>query len=1141
MIWNFCVKRPILTLVIFIVIGIFGVYGYNQMAVREFPDVEFPVVNVNVVLPGAEPEVIETEILEPLEEEINTTEGIKTLQSTARPEVGTVTAEFELWRDIDVAAQDVRDRVSRAQRELPDSAEAPIIRKLDPDARAIMWITVQGNERWSLVELTNYVDQNVKPRLESIRGVGRVQIGGEQKYAVRIKLDPQKLAAHRVTVQEVVRTIQQQNVNIPSGRITGEQREFLVKTQGQFSSAEPFNDLIVAHRDGSNVRLGDVGQAVDGVENERTIARFSGEPTVGLGIVKQSDANTVRLADTVRDRMKTISGDFAPGLKYTVASDGSTYIQENITDLRTTIIIATLLVVFVILFFLHSFWGTIITSIAIPTSLAGGMALIYSFGFSLNVLTMLAFILVIGIVVDDAIVVLESVYRHMEEGAEQMAGTRVGTTEIAFAAIANTLALAAVFIPVAFTQGLIGRFFFQFGVTVAVTVFVSTLTALTLTPVLCSRLLTVSDRDNWVFRMAEQFLASLERIYKVILDWSLRHRFVVIAIALAAFLVGIAAFMGLSQEFAPSVDRGEFVISFENPEGATLQATDAYAKKIEKTLKNIPEVQHFFLAIGLSQGGGPGQVNSGISFVKLSHRTERERSHLEIMQDVREQLRQYPGGNAYVLEPGGPGGGGGQAPLQIVLQNQDLNELAREKDDILSWMRQQPEFVGVNSDLKMEKPEVNVSVNRDKASEMGITVAEISNTLRYLLGEPDISEIERQAERYEVIPEIAGENDHVPSVLNNLYIRGSDGSLVSMSNLVDVEESIGPSEIHHYNRLRSATLSASTPPDVVMGEALSKLRGHLAENLPPGFNWETTGQAQDMQESFYYLTISLVFAIIFVYLVLSAQFESWIHPLTIMATLPLAATGAYGALYVLDMTFSVFVFIGTIMLIGLVTKNGILLIDYANVLVDRGQAVREAAREAGVVRFRPVLMTAVSTILGMMPIALGYGAGGESRAPMGWSVAAGMFTATALTLLVIPVVYTLIDDISSWLKRDPFGVSRLLLYLVVIGVGLRIAYLPFTLGLTGPVFWALVLGGAILAGLAGLIMATNPDSSLGLFFYGAILTAIGATMAVAPALFQHYLQGLDVVRSGYVLVGLGLAAFVMMLLPSFRQNREVSE
>ncbi len=1136
MIWNFCIERPILTIVVFLVVGIFGVYGYNQMAIREQPDVEFPIVNVNVVLPGAEPEVIETEVVEPLEEEINTTEGIKTIESTARPEVGTIKVEFELWRNVDIAAQDVRDRVNRARRELPDDVESPIIRKLDPDAQAIMWFAVLGNERWSKVEISNYVDRYVKPRLESIRGVGRVQIGGNKKYAVRVKLDPQKLAAHRVTVRDVVQTIRQQNVDIPSGRVTGKQREFLVKTEGQFNGAEPFNGLIVAHRNGSPVRLRDVGRAVDGVENERTLARFSGEPTVGLGIVKQTDANTVRLADAVRSRMKKISNDLPPGLRYELSTDNSTYVRENIISLRNTILIATLLVVLVILFFLQSWRGTIISSIAIPTSLATGMALIFSFGFSLNVLTMLSFILVIGIVVDDAIVILESCYRHMEEGAERMAATRVGTTEIAFATIANTLSMAAVFIPVAFTRGIVGRFFFQFGVTTAVTIFASTLTALTLTPVMCSRLLTVSERESWLSQVVEGFLSSLEQLYSFVLDWSLRHRFVVILVAVFALVTGILAFTGLNREFAPSVDRGEFMISFETPEGSTLQATNDYATKIEKTLKKVPEIKRFFLAVGLSQGGGPGQVNNGISFVHMSHRTKRERTHLQVMQDVRERLKKFPGGRAYVLEisPGAQQG----APVQVVLQSQDLNTLARKKNEILAWMRKQPEFVGSNSNLKMRKPQVEVRVNRDKASEMGITVAGVSNTMRFLLGEPDVSEIERQAERHKVITDIAGDNERVPSVLRDLYVRSSSGKLVALSNVAEIKETIGPSEIHHFNRLRSVTLSASTPPDVTMGQALGKLQGHLAETLPSGFNWETTGQAQDMQESFYYLTISLVFAIIFVYLVLSAQFESWVHPFTIMTALPLAATGAFGVLYLFDMTFNVFVFIGTIMLVGLVTKNGILLIDYANVLADRGQEVMDAAREAGMIRFRPVLMTAVSTILGMMPIALGYGAGGEARAPMGWTIATGMFTATVLTLLVVPVVYTLVDDFTSWFFENTWSALRLGLALGLLGTGLWMGWITYQLPVEGTNLLVLLVPVLFLFLVSlGSIMRFR-GSGLGLFLAVCLFALLGVIFLWSPGMISKYVNGLDPARTGTGLIGVAVIALVLWFVSQFINERD---
>lgn len=1019
MIWNFCIERPVLTTVLFLVVTIFGLFGFFQMPVRETPDVDFPIVSVNVVLLGAEPEVIETEIIEPLEEEINTIEGLKELRSTAREQVATITAEFELWRDIDVAAQDVRDRVERARRELPDDVEAPIVNKLDPDAQAIMWLALTGDERWDAVALTEYADKVLKPRIETLQGVGRIQIGGERMYAVRVSLDANKLAAHHITVQDVVDTVRANNVNIPSGRVESHKREFLVKTEGQFSSAAPMNDLIVTYQNGSPVRIGDVGRVVDGVENDRQLARYSGETSVGLGVVKRADANMVALADAVHERMEELAPNFPPGLEYAVATDGSVYVEENIRDLITTIFLATGLVVLVVLGFLRSASGTIITSLAIPASLLGGLALIHVMGFSLNVLTMLGLILAIGIVVDDAIVVLESSYRHMEEGAESKPATRTGTTEVAFAAIANTLSLGAVFIPVAFTSGLIGRFFLEFGLTVAFTVFASTFAALTLTPMLCSRLLRVPTEHGRLFQWSERAFEKLEAGYHWLLLRAFGHRAVTVLVGAVAFVAGLFLFSRLSTEFAPSVDRSELMIVFETAEGATLRETDDFARQIESVLGRMPEVENQFLAIGLSRGGGPGEVNQGLAFVHLTPRETRERHQEDIMQDLRGRLAEIPLGRAFVLETGGGGPSQG-APLQVALQHPDLDELDQQQSSILDWMREQPEFVGVNTDLRVNKPQIRVSINRDKASEMGVSVAELSNTMRYLLGEPDISEIVRANERYEVISEIIGKGEMTPLDLRNFYVR-SGGALLSLGNLVEIEEITGPSEIHHMNRMRSATLSASPPPGVALGDALGRLEGYFGENLPPEFDYTLTGQASNLEESFFYLTLALVFSVVFIYLVLAGQLESFVYPFTILTTLPLAAIGAFGSLWAFGMTFNIFSFIGLIMLLGLVTKNAILLTDYTNVLVARGREVREAAQMAAKVRFRPVLMTAFSTILGMLPLALGYGAGGESRSPLGVSVAFGMMTATGLTLVVIPVVYTLFDDLQGWLGRKLRG------------------------------------------------------------------------------------------------------------------------
>jgi hydrophobe/amphiphile efflux-1 (HAE1) family protein len=1015
MIWNFCIRRPVLTVVVFLAIAIFGIYGYRQLAVREYPDIEFPVVNVSVVLRGADPEVIETEVVEPLEEELNTIEGIKRIRSTSREEVGTVTVEFELYRDIDIAAQDVRDRVARARPEMADDIEEPIVRKVDPDARAVMWIALTGNERWDPVRITAYAENNIKERLEGLPGVGQIRIGGERRYAVRIRLDPRKLAAHRLTVQDVVATIRNENVDIPSGRIESEQREFLVKTQGQFSSAQPFNRLILAYRDGGPVRLIDVGLAVDGVENDRTVARFIGEPSVGLGVVKQSDANMVALVERVRSRMADIGGGLPPGLTYTIASDDSQYVSANIRDLLRTIFLTTVLVVAVILFFLGTFRGTLITSIAIPTSLLGGFAAIYYLGFSLNVLSMLGFILVIGIVVDDAIVVLESCFRHMEKGAASKPAARTGTTEIAFAAISNSLSLAAVFIPVAFMPGLIGRFFYEFGLTVTATLFFSTFTALTLTPMLCSRYLVRPDPENlprWQ-RWTDTAFQAAESVYRRILQAALRHAWTTVLIGLAAFAIGLYLFTLLDTEFSPSVDRGEFVVSFETVEGASLTATDSYAREIERIFSEIPDIQTYFLAVALGRTG-PGQVNQGISFVRLSDRGLRHRTQQEVMQTVRERTAALPGVRTFVLEPGGPLGA--EAPLQIVLKNPDLASLARQQEQVMAWMGRQPEYVGINTDTRLDRPEVRVNIDRERAAEMGVSVRTISETLRFIFGDPQVSTIDRQSERYEVITEISTEH-MVPATIFRLYTRNGAGRMIPLESFVDIEEGVGPSEIHHFNRGRSVTISAQNPPDTPLGPALSKLQDRLAQTLPADFETEITGRAQDFRESFFYLTVTIGFSIVFVYLVLSAQFESFLHPFTILLTLPLAAVGASGALLALGMTLNIFSFIGLILLVGLVTKTGILLVDYANVLNARGASLEEAAREAAHTRFRPVIMTATSTVLGMLPIALGFGAGGNARAPMGVVIALGNFVSTALTLLVIPVAYILFGRLQEALLR----------------------------------------------------------------------------------------------------------------------------
>ena len=1003
MIWNFCIKRPVFTIVIFLVIAIFGGYGYLQMPVQESPDVEFPVVSINVVLPGASPEVIENEIIEVLEEEINTVEGIRQLRSEARQQVGSIVIIFELSRDLDIATQDVRDAVDRVRRLLPMDAEAPIVSKLDVGAQPVMWVAIQGDDRWDRVQLTRYVEDVLKSRLESLPGVGQIIVGGSRRYAARVRLDPERLAAHQLTVQDVVNTIQANNISIPTGRIQGSTREFRINTRGQFADAAPINDLVITLIDGAPVRIRDVGIAIDDVESDRQVARFAGEPTIGMGIIKQSGANAVELSRGMREGLAAIAPDFPAGLYYTISSDDAEFVEESIRDLFMTILLATTLVVLVVLIFLRTIKGTLVAALAIPAALLAGFAVMHLLGFSINQVTMLGLILVVGIVVDDAIVVLERTQRHREEGAEREPAARIGTTEVAFPNIANSLALAAVFLPVAFSGGIIGQFFLEFGITVTATVFASTFVALTLTPMLCSRLLERRTTQGRLFTWSERRFNQLEAGYTRLLGAALRHRLLTLGIGAGAFVVGILALINTPSEFAPSPDRAGFLISFETPEGATLSETDRFASRIEQVLQDTPEIAHQFVGIGLG-AGGPGNVNTGVAFVTMTPRGERDSHQIEVMQTLRERLSEIPDGRAFIFEFG-PGGVGGP-PIELILQHPDLELLGDAQDQVMAWMAERRDlFVGVRSNLRFSSPEVQVELNRDRIAEAGVSALEVANAMRYLLAEGPVSQIERDSKRYDVIIDVAGRGNLSPQVLRNIYLRNGDG-LVPLDGLIEITETVGPNTINRYNRMRSATISTSSPPGVVLGDAVADLEDYVARELPVGVDYIFAGQAQDFEESFFYLLLALVLSIVFIYLVLAAQFESFLLPFTIMAALPLATIGAFGSLWLLGMPVSVYAFIGLIMLMGLVTKNSILLVDYTNVLVARGRKPMAAALEAGTNRLRPVMMTAISTILGMMPIAMGFGAGGEVRAALGVAVAAGLFSSTLLTLVVVPVLYT---------------------------------------------------------------------------------------------------------------------------------------
>ena len=1017
--WELSIRRPVLATVFSLVLLLFGSIGYLNLTVRELPDIEFPTVSVMTRLPGASPEVVEKEVTEVIEEAVNTIEGIDTLTSSSVDQVSNVSIRFNLDRNIDLAAQDVRDRVARARYELPEETEEPVVSKVDLDARAILWNSLNA-DRASLRELSHYADSVIKERLQRLPGVGAIQIGGEKRFAIQIRLDADRLAAHQLSVSDVVDALRRENVEIPSGRVEGETREFVVKTEGELPSAQAFEELIITYREGRPVRLREIGSAQEGDEGERSLARFNLRPHVSVGVLKQSNANTVSVARAVRAEVEAIQDDLPPGYHMQVSFDGARFIEESVEEVQETLIIAGLLVILVIFLFLHTPRSALIPAITIPTSLLATFGAMYFLDFTINTLTLLALTLSIGVVVDDAIIVLENAHRHMEGGEPRRLAALNGTNEIAFAAIASTLTLVAVFVPVAFIQGVIGRFFFEFGVTVAIAIVASSFVALTLTPMLCSRLL-APDRPRGLLLRFERGLARASARYEEGLSWALDHRGVVASLAAVVLLLCGALFLALGQEFVPPEDRGGFLVALESPEGSTLDYHDRLQFEIEKILDDTPEMRAATAFAGAS--GGRGSTNRGIIFSRLELRGDRSRSQHEVLTELRERFAEIPGIRVFATPFSGLPIGGRGKPLSFVIQNPDFEELAEYTPQMVERLREIPGLTGVDSDLRINKPELRVRIDRDKAASLGVSASEVANTLRILLGGSDVTKFRRGNERYEVNVRLADEDRVTAQDIENLYVRGRNGKLVQLGNLVEVTEDLGPSTLNHYNRRRSVVIDANLE-DIPLGTALDKVNAVAREILPAGFTTTVSGESKEFEESFDGLIITFLLAIVAVYLVLAGQFESFVHPFTILLALPLALFGAFSLLAILGMTINIYSFIGMVMLIGLVTKNSILLVDYANQSRNRGMDLRSALLSAGRVRFRPILMTAVSTLVGILPVAMGLGAGAESRRPLGVVVVGGIVASTLLTLVVVPVFYTFVDEILTRLGAPFRGDSE---------------------------------------------------------------------------------------------------------------------
>jgi multidrug efflux pump len=1003
------IKRPVLATVMSLLIILVGVISFLRLTVREYPRIDTPVVSVRTVYKGASPQVIESQVTQVLEDSISGIEGVKSIKSVSREEVSQITVEFVLERPTDAAANDVRDRVSRVRGQLPDEVDEPIIAKVEADAQAILWLRL-SSDRHAALEISDYADRYVVDRLKTLPGVANVMIGGERRYAMRIWLDRERLAAYALTPQDVEEALRRQNIEVPSGRIESTQREFTVLSESDLRTPAEFDRIIVREVNGYPVRLRDVGRAELGALDERSRLRVNGRPAVGMGVVKQSTANTLSVARAVKSELPRLRAALPTGMDLAVAFDTSVFIEKSIEAVYEVMAEAMLLVVLVIFFFLRSVRATLIPFVTIPVSLIGAFFLVWIMGFTINVLTLLGIVLAIGLVVDDAIVVLENIHRHIEEGMTPMKAALVGSREIAFAVVAMTITLAAVFAPLAFSTGNTGRLFMEFALTVAAAVVVSGFVALTLTPMMCSRILRRQPAHGRVYNLLEGFFEKLFRGYRRWLTACLARR-AVVAIAFAGIAaVGGVLFATLKSELAPLEDRGFFLGSMLAPEGATMEYTDGYARIWEDIYKDVPEVVNYFVVVapGLDR---PNPVNLGVSFVSLKDWSQRERSSREITADLAPKMSaQMPGVMAFLINPPSLGQSFRNPAVQFVVQGNSYDELDKVINAILAKARAFPGLSNVDSDLKLNKPQLLVEIDRDKASALGVQVETIGRTLETLLGGRQVTRFKREGKQYDVIVQLEDKDRRQPTDLTSIYVRGASGQLAQLANLVSVKETVAPKELNHFNRLRAAIISANVTPGYTLSEALGFMDRTAGEVLGPAFRTTYDGQSREFRESGQQLYFVFFLALAFIYLVLSAQFESFRGPLVIMMTVPLAITGALAAMTLAGVTLNVYSQIGLVMLIGLITKNGILIVEFTNQLRERGMAKLDALVEASSLRLRPILMTSAATVLGSVPLAVTTGAGSESRSAIGWVIVGGVAIGTLFTLFVIPVAYTYIVE-----------------------------------------------------------------------------------------------------------------------------------
>ena len=991
------IRRPVLATVLTLVILLFGAIGYLTLGVREYPSVDNPVISVTCSYAGANADVIENQITEPLEQNINGIPGIRSLTSVSQQGQCRITVEFELSVDLETAANDVRDKVSRAQRFLPKDCDPPTVAKSDADAMPIMMVAISSDKR-SLLELSEIADLTVKEQLQTIPDVSSVMIWGEKRYCMRLWLDPARMAGYGVTPMDVKSALDRENVELPSGSIEGKSVELTIRTMGQMHTTKEFNDLVIKTQNGRVVRLSDIGRAELSARDLKSYMKMNGVPMVGVAIVPQPGANHIEIADAVRARMEQMRKDLPQDVKYEYGFDNTRFIRASINEVKTTIYEAFLLVILIIFLFLRDWRVTLVPCIVIPVSLIGSFFIMYLCGFSINVLSMLAIVLAVGLVVDDAIVMTENIYIRIERGMRPLEAGIEGAKEIFFAVISTTVTLVAVFFPIVFMQGTTGRLFREFSFVVAGCVIISSFAALTLTPMLATKLLVRREEKGWFYRRTEPFFEGLNRLYARLLDAFLRRRALAFVLMVIATGASIWIWTATPAEMAPLEDRSSITVRTSGPEGVTYEYMRDYTERINALADSLVPDAAFITA----------RVSSSSGNLQITLRDLSERSYSQA--DVAERLTRAVAGQtdarAFVQQQSTFGGRRGSMPVQYVLQATNLDKLREVLPRFMAAVSESPLFRMADVDLKFSLPEMRLSVNREKANIMGVSTRDVAQTLQYGLSGQRMGYLYMNGKQYEIVGEINRQLRNDPADLKAIYVRNGAGQMVQMENLVNLEESVTPPKLYRYNRFVSATVSAGLADGVTIGQGLDEMDRIAASTLDDTFRTALAGDSKEFRESSSSLIFAFSLALVLIFLILAAQFESFKDPLVIMLTVPLAVCGALVFMLCGGQTMNIFSQIGIIMLIGLVAKNGILIVEFANQRQQRGEDKHTAIREAALQRLRPILMTSASTILGLLPLMLATGEGAAGRVAMGTAVVGGMLFSTLLTLFVVPAVYT---------------------------------------------------------------------------------------------------------------------------------------